>query len=88
MCVSVIFFLTFDLPERDLEVVRENKAHPVVIDEDEVVGGERVRGHRQEQGPGDETTVCMQEVDLERYSVSGDHQQFHREHQKLSGEQM
>lgn len=67
MCVSLVFSLTFDLPERDLQVVRENKTHPVVVDKDEVGGGERVRGHSQEQGSGDQTTVCMQEVDLERY---------------------
>ena len=42
----------------------EDEAHPVVIDEDIVRGGQGASGHFQQEGPGDEAAVCVEKVDL------------------------
>ena len=55
-----------DLPQRDSQMVREYKGHPVVVNED-VVGTRKVKGaHLQKKLARDEAVVSVNKVDLHR----------------------
>ena len=55
---------TFNLPEWDLENVREDVTHPVVIHQDVVGAGERLGCHGEEEGARDQTAISMEEMNL------------------------